>query len=503
MARYKHYDLNQSKMLPINFSDQILPGTFEYTVAYLVDNEFDLSIFESHYKNDKAGRPAYDPAIMLKIVLVAYSRGITSSRGIERLCSENVIFMALSADSQPHFTTIAQFVSQMTDVIQPLFIRLLMTCNSQGLIGGGMFAIDGCKMPSNASKEWSGTQAEMKKKYKKIDRAVRRMLTMHREEDESNQENNHTRRHKEEKQIETLRKASKKIKTFCEDNDDRRGISGKIVKSNITDNDSAKMKTSHGVIQGYNGVAAVDGKHQIVIAAEAFGQGPENNLLTPIVQAVKANLGEDYVKNSKISADSGFHSAAALEDCHHEQLDAYIADGGFRKRDPRFKDYTRHKPKKPARRYFSVQDFHYDGESQSCTCPAGKAMSKSGQRTINGDPYLGFQGYLKDCRTCPLQHQCMRKPAEKKGRQVSIKLGEGERQGPDLLEQMRVKIDSAQGRYEYGRRLGIVEPVFGNINTTKGLNWFSHRGKLKVNMQWLMYCIVHNIGKIQRYGSTV
>ena len=133
MARYKHYNYDQSKLLPINFSDQILPGSFEYTVNYLVDNELDLTVFESRYSNDDTGSPAYDPAILLKIVLASYARGFTSSRKIERLCHENIIFMALSADSQPHFTTIASFITNMSDVIQPLFLEILMVCGNAGL----------------------------------------------------------------------------------------------------------------------------------------------------------------------------------------------------------------------------------------------------------------------------------------------------------------------------------------------------------------------------------
>ncbi len=115
MARYKDYNYDQSKLLPINFSEQILPGSFEYTVNYLVDNELDLTVFESRYNNDETGSPAYDPAILLKIILAAYARGFSTSRSIERLCDENIIFMALSADSQPHYTTIASFISNMKD----------------------------------------------------------------------------------------------------------------------------------------------------------------------------------------------------------------------------------------------------------------------------------------------------------------------------------------------------------------------------------------------------
>src|SRR3970282_689066 len=107
MARFKPYDYSQMKLIPVSFQEQILPGTFEYTVNDLVDHEIDLAVFEARYCNEESGAPAYDPAILLKIILYAYSKGVTSSREIARLCQENVVFMALSADSRPHFTTIA------------------------------------------------------------------------------------------------------------------------------------------------------------------------------------------------------------------------------------------------------------------------------------------------------------------------------------------------------------------------------------------------------------
>ncbi|WP_205126779.1 transposase [Nitrincola tibetensis] len=187
MARYKHYDYNQTKMIPLRFSDQIQPGTFEYTLNHVVDNDLDLSVFESRYRNDYNGAPAYDPAILLKVVLFAYSRGISSSRKIAQACRENVLFMALSADSQPHHSTLADFIARMDEVIAPLFTHVLMVCDSLNLIGREMFAIDGCKMPSNAAKEWSGTHAELNRKKAKIDRAVGRMLKAHQAGDQQDQ----------------------------------------------------------------------------------------------------------------------------------------------------------------------------------------------------------------------------------------------------------------------------------------------------------------------------
>jgi len=172
--------------------------------------------------------------------------------------------MALSADSQPHFTTIASFISNMSEVIQTLFLEILMVCDGAGLIGKEMFAIDGCKLPSNASKDWSGTHADLMKKQHKIDRAVRRMLKKHREEDEK-QHLDPEIRQREEQQIKKLKAISRKVKKHLTTTDEKLGSRGTPIKSNITDNDSAKMKTSHGVIQDYVGVSAVDSKHQIII----------------------------------------------------------------------------------------------------------------------------------------------------------------------------------------------------------------------------------------------
>ncbi|HEX5056778.1 MAG TPA: transposase, partial [Gammaproteobacteria bacterium] len=75
MAKYKPYDYDQSKLLPIHFHEQILPGSFEHTLTYLIDHELDLTVFDTRYRNDEGGAPAYDPAILLKIVLAAYARG--------------------------------------------------------------------------------------------------------------------------------------------------------------------------------------------------------------------------------------------------------------------------------------------------------------------------------------------------------------------------------------------------------------------------------------------
>ncbi|MEJ2082572.1 MAG: transposase [Acidobacteriota bacterium] len=121
MAKYREYSREQELLLPVSLRQQIQPGTFEYTLNYVVDQEIDLKVFERRYCNDETGAPAIDPAILLKVTLLAYSRGILSSRRIAQACEENVLFMALAADTRPHFTTIAEFISTMDEQIISVF----------------------------------------------------------------------------------------------------------------------------------------------------------------------------------------------------------------------------------------------------------------------------------------------------------------------------------------------------------------------------------------------
>ena len=118
MATCKHYSYAQTKLMPINYRSQIQPGTFEFATNHIADR-MDISIFEERHSNDDGGAPAYDPSILLKIIFFACSRGITSSRQIARTCRENVVFMILSAITRPNFTTIADFISSMSDEITP------------------------------------------------------------------------------------------------------------------------------------------------------------------------------------------------------------------------------------------------------------------------------------------------------------------------------------------------------------------------------------------------
>jgi len=514
MARYKEYDYSQGKFIPIHFDRQILPGTFEYSLNYLIDNEIDLSAFDLRYRNDETGAPAYDPAILLKIILYAYSRGIISSRQIAQCCRENVIFMALSADTEAHFTTIADFISASGQEIIDLFLEVLMICDEMGLIGREMFAVDGVKLPSNASKEWSGTKEELQKKKEKMEKAIRQIIKRHREMDVKEADRGAV--EQEEQYIDTLKRKVKKIKAWLRENGDKRGKSGKPIKSNITDNESAKMKTSHGVIQGYDGVAMVDGKHQVIVHAEAFGAAQEHDLLIPMIEGTRENFGaigyqQDIFEKARLTADSGFHTESNVKEVMSEGIDAYIADTQFRKRDPRFSEVDKYKERfrKERAEYYGVadlyrphRDFTISQDKSHCICPAGKRLYRNGGNVVvNGQRAIKFHGRKTDCRVCELRERCLRHPDRTEARQVYFFQGSAGSKPETFTQKMKRKIDSIRGRLIYNRRLGTAEPPFAHIRHVLGLDRFTLRGKRKVDIQWRLYCIVHNLIKVHRYGE--
>ncbi len=512
MAKYKPYSYAQGQFIPVYFNKQIQKGTFEYTLNYLIDHELDLGIFDKRFRNDETGAPAYDPRILLKIILFAYSRGITSSRSIARCSEENVLFMALSANSRPHFTTIADFISSMDKAVVNLFLQILLVCDQQNLIGKEMFAIDGCKLPSNASKEWSGTKEDLKRKAEKMEKALHRMIIRHKCMDESKIEPEVQEREK--KYQEKLKKSAAKIRQWLGDNDDRTGSGGKAVKSNITDNESAKMATSKGVIQGYVGVASVDKKHQVIVGAEAYGQGHETDLLVPAVETIQSNLAKigesDALDNAQIVADSGYHSEKNMEYLFTENIDGYVADKHFRKRDPRFITQDRYKDlpsyygstRNGKKRLFRPSDFIFADDLSHAICPAGKRLYRSGSRAkVKNYLAYKFKGAKRDCLPCELRRECLRHPEKTEIRQLAYLTGRNRAGKERFTEKMKRKIDTAVGCALYGMRLAIGEPPFAHIRSAIGLDRFSLRGKRKVNTQWNLFCMVHNLKKVHAFGT--
>ncbi len=182
----------------------------------------------------------------------------------------------------------------------------------------------------------------------------------------------------------------------------------------------------------------------------------------------------------------------------------------MRGRDERFATQDRHretpdplhdkaKIKKKATTY-QPSDFTYDAEARTCVCPAGKALYCHGSGIISGYAVVRFEGAQRDCVPCSHRQRCLRTPEQTKTRQVAFFQGKAATTPESHTDRMKKRIDSPAGRVRYGRRFATVEPVFGNLRYNKGLDRFTLGGQAKVDAQWKLFCLVHNIEKLAHHG---
>mgnify|MGYP001591199957 FL=1 len=504
MPRYKEVDYSQMLLIPVSLKNQLVQGSLEYAIFHLVENHLDLSDFDSYFKNDRRGATAYHPKILLKIVLFAYSRGIIGSRSIEKACKENITFMALSGCSTPDHSTIADFITKMKVSVLKCFQDVLAICDQMGLLGGTAFSVDGTKLTSNASKEWSGTFEDFKKKQEKWQERIQKLMEKQQEIDQQKQtETLQEEREKYEKKILKLQKGLEKMKQFIETNEPKKGFRNNEILSNITDNESATMFSSnHGGQQGYNVQSLVDEKHQIIVYSEAIGSANDQANFRPVLEGAKSNMQaigykESYFEGKEIKGDSGYFNEETLNYCEEEKIDAYIPDP---LKNKRLEQEGKKEKRKSKRSKFSREDFRFDEAKQEYICPNGKRLKRTEKRSKHRNTFHStYEAKQEDCCVCPLRGQCLKTTTTLK-KYLSIVVGLVKE---TASERMRKKMETAEAKKKYEKRLGGIEPVFGNVRSNKKMDRLTLRGKGKVNIQWLLYGMVHNMEKISNYGTSL
>ena len=498
MARYKHTDAEdgQGMFLSLNLKEQLLSGTFEYMLNDLIRNKIDISLFDDNYKNDNTGSKAIPPAVLIKLIIYGYSKGIKSSRGLAELAEKNITAKALTGDIEPHWTTIANFISTNHKKFQEIFIKVLAYCVELELVGGETFAIDGCRLPSNASIEMSGTKKELEKKLGLYRKMAERHTAKHRRQDECGGVDKETAFLFQERQ-KKLNRQIEKIGSFLEQMEQKEGWNGKELKSNVTDNESAMIKSSSGFLQGYIGIAISDKQNQIIINAEAVGSTHEGEHFPKIIDNTLDNMKKASVKipdekNLTVLMDSNYFSEENLKKCQEAGIEAIIPDKKYRKRQ-----------KNKDELFYEPSDFKYYEDENYYECPNGKIIVYKKTIVLSGKELDQYKANLTDCRACPLNTKCIKTKKEMsalfRGR---ILLVSKSKKVENLCSEMIKKFNTEEYQDKYAYRIQIVEPVFANIKYCKGLDSFTLRGSRKVNGQWKLYCIMHNLSKcIDKYNK--
>ncbi len=336
---YRPYEPDQILLLPPSVKDWLPTGHLAHFISELVDESLDLSAITKVYEREDRGYPPYHPVMMTKVLLYAYSMGMPSSRKIEKCLLEDVGFRMLAANNAPNFRTIADFRKEHLAALDGLFLQVLKLCQKAGMVKLGHVALDGTKMKANASKHKAMSYGRMKKTEAQLQAEVAEFLRRAAEIDEAEDaEYGRDKRgdelpvelaHREgrlkkirEAKTELEREAREEAETKKREAEakraekDPRGRKPHEIdptpkdkaQKNFTDPDSRIMPQSgdrRAFMQGYNCQAAVDGKKQVIVAADVVQQTNDSLQAEPMLEQVEANTGE---VPSKASMDTGYFS---------------------------------------------------------------------------------------------------------------------------------------------------------------------------------------------------
>ena len=458
--QFRNCNLDQAFLLPPSLQDWLPEGHLARFVAEVVGT-LDLSgMYAKYEEGDGRGLAAYDPRMMVRLLIYGYCRGVASSRRIERATHEDVAFRYWAADEHPDHDTIADFRKEHLANLSELFVQVLRLCQQAGLVKLGHVALDGTKIKANASQHKAMSYGRMEEAEKKLQAEVEALLAeaarLDAEEDgkygkgrrgdelppELARRESRLAKIREAKAAleQEAREAAKQKQAEVEAQlqerekqeqergrkfggrppqvpDPERAQPKPEAQRNFTDPESRIMKdgATKEFVQAYNAQAGVDSHAQVIVAAAVTQQTNDKKQLVPMLEQVEAMTGS---QPQQVTADAGYFSEKQVTDAKLKEIDLLVAP---------------------------------DRQKHGRVTP-----------TATGPP-----------------------PA-----------------GSSVAEGMRHKLRTPEGRAVYKMRKAVVEPVFGQIKEGRGFRRFLLRGLTRVEGEWKLICATHNLLKLFRSGWT-
>ena len=445
--KFLPYNIEQMFLMPPSISDWVAEGSLARFVSDVIeyfDASGKLAPFYSGYRDDGWGCAAYHPRMMVKVIVYAYTVGVTGSRRIARALENDVSLRFLSANQQPDFRTISDFRKNNLEAFQSLFAEVLELCREAGLAKMGRVALDGCKVAGNASLSANRTKEGIEKE---VERMLSEAEKVDEEEDakygrdkrgdelpkglrtkadrmkrlkeahERLKEREDKEREEQEEKIKARKKEeieSGKKKRGRKPKEPKASVNKKA-KANITDPESRILKTRNGYKQGYNGQAAADCKTQVIVACDVTQEENDVNQLKPMLDKCEEQAGE---RPKELLADAGYWSETNVE-LEDENTELFIA---------------------------TKKDWKQRKELMEKGAPRGPIPKNATAR-----------------------------------------------------DKMERKLLTKRGKETYKKRSPTIEPVFGQMNN-RGLTNFMLRGLKKVKTEWSLWCATHNLLKLWRSG---
>ncbi|HGK6853983.1 IS1182 family transposase ISPmo1 [Stutzerimonas decontaminans] len=456
----------QSTLLPESLDDYVSDTNPVRVVDVFVD-ELDLANlgFDGVIPAE-TGRPAYHPAILLKIYIYGYLNRIQSSRRLEREAQRNVELMWLTGRLMPDFKTIANFRKDNSKAIRGVCRQFVLLCQQLGLFDENLVAIDGSKFKAVNNRDRNFTSAKLKRRMEEIEASIGRYLAALDAADRQIPSASAPDIASLEDKIAKLKSQMKElqgIETQLNDSPDK--------QVSLTDSDARSMMTRGSGIVGYNVQTAVDTQHHLIVAHEVTNRGSDRDQLSSMAKQAREAIGAETLS---VVADRGYFKGEEILACHDANITAYVpkpmtssakADGRFNK-----------------------DAFVYDATKNEYTCPAGEALIwrfSSVEKGMNMHCY-----WSSKCQSCALKTQCT--PSTNR----RVRRWEHEA----VLEEMQHRLNQAPEMMRVRKR--TVEHPFGTLKQWMGATHFLTRKLNGVSAEMSLNVLAYNLKRVMKIIGT-
>lgn len=472
-------EFNQHLLFPSNIFD-LLDDNHDCYIYDEIFKSLDTTSIESQYS--MIGQHAYHPKLITSILIYAYSRGVFSSREIEKRCNEDISFMFIAQMGCPNFRVLSDFRKNHHEFFKECFKQTVKMAIELNLASLGHISLDGSKFKANTSKHKAMSYKNLKKQEEEltneIEVLIKKASSCDQEEDKEYFEKTGYEIPEDLKYKQSRLEKIQKAKTALEAREEALHPGEKIKDTkqiSFADEDARIMNGKGSFKYYYNPQISVDADNQIIVGEHISQNANDKQELKPALEELQQVTG---TLPDKISMDNGYFSGDNLEILEESTIDAYIAtDKNAKPRKEALIDSTRivHK-----------SDFKYNEDDDTFLCPNGQILplireDKNGKKIYQAD--------AEKCKDCPYNEKRCSQSKKGEPRTVTSDCHEKQRQ------QMVIKMEQDKSKEIYHERKVIVEPVFGQIKNKGFLN-FSVRGKDKVEGEFSLICTVHNMRKI-------
>lgn len=428
----------------------------------------------------QAGRPVWDPQVLISLWLYAYKDGISSAREIERRCEYHPAYQWLTGMEVVNYHTLADFFTAHEAALERLFMEVLGVLSHQGLITLRRVMHDGTKIKAAASAKSFHRQATLEKQLKQAEEQVKALGDPCSEKLSPRRVKAKERalREKQErlrqalKELEQLKQSQPTRLAEAEPNGEK-----KQRRASSTDPQARVMLGAQGGYgPAYNVQLSTDAEAKIIVGVGVTQCSSDAGELPAAVERIEQNLGQ---KPEQMVVDAAYPTSDTIVEMADNGIDL-IGPLPERKK-PSWDVLKRH----GVSAQFYPQAFGYDASTDLCRCPAGKPLSFETEERHRGWVKRRYRARLSDCRSCPYQAQCC--PETKKGRSI-LRM----EKAAQLLA-FEAKMLTPEAQQIYKQRAGVAEFPNAWIKAKMGFRQFRLRGRIKVRMEILWACLAYNI----------